>query len=196
MAQLTKSELISRLLAYKNDSSPYKVTANGDVVTIELDLADAKWYTIFQKNGLKESYKIIITLDDAKKQAQVATETYSVEWSAGVPKLGARMSIQKGKQIGFKFGAEAGIKEDGSIGQAYKYSLNSFEILSQIKKIITDAGWKQAMSGNQKGGVIVGIITLVLLIVAFGIAIATGSLKSSSSSTYTPNSYDSSRVGY
>ena len=196
MAQLTKPELISKLLAYKNDSNPYKVTANGDVVTIELDLADAKWYTIFQKNGLKESYKIIITLDDAKKQAQVATETYSVEWSAGVPTLGARMSIQKGKQIGFKFGAEAGIIEDGSIGQVYKYSLNSFEILSQIKKIITDAGWKQAMSGSQKGGVIVGIVTLILLIVAFGIAIATGSLKSSSSSTYTPNSYDSSRVGY
>lgn len=172
--QLTQEQLIAQLAKYQDVKNPYKVTTSGNIVTIEIDLADAKWYTLFQKNGLKKTYKVVIELKDATKTAVVSTEEYELSWEAGIPKIGARLNIAKGKQFTLQYGAAAGIREDGTVGKVYEYSLNSVELLGKIGDIIKAAGWKQGMSQNQKGGLIVGIVVVVLLIVCFGIALLSG----------------------
>lgn len=174
MAQLTAAQLKDKLAGFEKADTPYKVTTEGNTVTIELDLVDAKWYTLFQKNGLKKTFKIIVTLDDANKRAQVKTQNYSLKWEAGVPHVGAQMGFQSGKQYTFQAGAGAGIREDGSVGKVYSYRLNSVELLRDISGVIKAAEWKETMSGQEKWGIIVAVGILVLLALMFGVAALLG----------------------
>jgi hypothetical protein len=185
----TKDQLIAELTKYQTDQ-PYAVSVASDVVTIELDFADAKWYTLFQQNNLTKSFKVTITLNEAQHTALVETQEYELTWSAGVPALGSQINIQRGEQYSVEFGKGGGIRQDGSVGQVYNYKLNSAAMLSEIKGIIKQAGWKRPKASSTKIGIIavvvalliVGVLMILLFTGKFGAVQSTSSSSSSSSS--------------
>lgn len=140
---LPKEEVKKRLLALNDEKKPFQVLDGGAEcdVLVEWKIVDAKWYEIFAKAGLKRVFKIYIKLDDEKKMARPLDKEYMVKWTAGVPTLSLAASSFSGQKAEVSFGGSFGVKEDGSIGTQYSYSLNTEEMKAPLRQVVLDCGW-------------------------------------------------------
>lgn len=164
---ISKQELSSRLSQLRNENAPYQVSIRGDTLTLELNLADAKWYTLFQKNGLKRTFKIHVAFNEIDHSAIVDSEDFEMSWHAGVPSIGFRIRWSRGEQYLFESASEWGIKENlRSVGQVYDYSLNSAAALKQVRNIIKSSGWKVKKSITTKLAITFGILGLVIAVIS------------------------------
>lgn len=177
---ISKEELISRLSQIQNEKTPYKISLRGNTLTLELNLADAKWYMLFSKNKLKRVFKVHVMFDETNHTARIESEDFELEWSAGTPLLGDKIgllpkilfgnfkiSLRRGEQYQFEFARGWGIREDlRSAGQVYSYSLNSVAALRQVKDMIRNSGWKIEKSLTTKLGIysVIFAILLALLV--------------------------------
>jgi hypothetical protein len=134
-------------------------------VYVDFDLANTDFWVVLTKRGVKKLYRIIVSVDESKKAASVQSEMHELEWSAGVPKLGASYakSFQKGTQYQYSAAKEWKFTGNG-LEEAYSYSVNTTPILARVKKAVKDSGYKVSMDAVSKGAVIFAGVVLVLLV--------------------------------
>src|SRR5438034_5460313 len=86
----TSAEVRADLLAVNRPTAPFTVRDGApekvDLVA-EWRIVDATWYEIFAKAGLKRTAKVLMRLDPDKHEVRAVDQDWSVEWSAGVPRL-------------------------------------------------------------------------------------------------------------
>jgi len=184
----TLADLQKKLLALNTPEQPYVVTVQGNQVVATWNMVDAKWLKIFGESGMKKSYRMTLTLDEATHTANSVDEESEVTWSAGVPTMSAGFHRFKGNIIEKKeFGVAYGVKPDLSVGQLYKFDFDISKIKGPVKQVVADSGWNFKQSGGMGGSISV-IIGIVLLFFVLILGIIFYVIKSGSGSySYTIN---------
>jgi hypothetical protein len=145
-----KKTLTERLLALNNDTRPYQIVRGEDTdLVAEWKIADAKWYGIFNKNGLKSSYKARLLLDETRRSVRCFEEYGTVTWSAGLngllPQIHYQKTFFRGRVLYSKKLAKGyGIKQINppEAGKVYDFTFNVNEIRGPIINVVEDGGWE------------------------------------------------------
>lgn len=166
----TREELMTDLVELAGENNPHALRINATTensIELALNIVDAKWYEIFNKQGVKETYSFLITLKEQSHSVTIQDRTFKLSWIAGVPKIGSRIETFRGQIYKRSAGVRFGIKEDISLGKIYQYNFSSEEVRKLIVQVIQNAGWKIEMDKSAKIGLVVGVGTLILLTIIF-----------------------------
>lgn len=60
--------------------TPYVVKATDDGFDVRVDVADAQWYALVYKEGLRKIFTHHVALDEAKGSYTVTDDAYDLEW--------------------------------------------------------------------------------------------------------------------
>lgn len=150
----TFDEVVGDLVRRTADT-PYTVDRSGDAVTVQLNLADNRWWALLQRQGLTKSYSTTLTPVGAAKAAR-ADLLSEVEWAAGpdgslVPRLTGRATSTGGRV--WAVGAEQtwALGPDG-LAKVVDYRLDSAEVHALIRATLDRAGWSTALDLQSKIG--------------------------------------------
>ncbi len=139
-----KQALIEKILHLNSPQLPYQIkTAENSDLMLEWNIVDARWYGIFSKDKLKETYRVFMLADESRHSVRYYEELGTVEWTAGAPKVSYREQFFKGRVLFRKsWGVQYGIKEDGTMGKVYEYKFDIGMVRDPIKKVVEDSGWE------------------------------------------------------
>ena len=147
---VNKKILVKKLLDHNDPSKPYQIVKGNDTdLLAEWKFVDAKWYGLFNKNGLKSAYRARLLLDEERHSVRCFEELGSVSWSVGVngitpsvhfqkSKFGGRILFQKSWGVGYG-GKQLSPLEAGKV---YEYKFDIDEIRGPIIEIIKENGWE------------------------------------------------------
>lgn len=148
-------------LVRRTAGTPYTVDRAGDAVTVRVDLADARWWALLQRQGLTTSYSTTLSAVGPAKAAR-ADLLGEFEWAAGpdgrlVPRLTGRASSVGGRV--WAVGAEKtwALGPDG-VSKVVDYRLDSGELHELVKTTLDRAGWSTAFDTQSKIGLWVAAI--------------------------------------
>jgi hypothetical protein len=141
---LTRAELVKRLLALNQPDLPYALAIGKDTdLVLDWKIADAQWYGLLAKAGLKQTYHASIRVDEKRKAVRYFERMATVEWSTTGPRvtwqrefLRGRVLFQKSAGVGY------GVRRDGTLGKVYKYNFDIGALRAPLKKTVEDAGWE------------------------------------------------------
>jgi hypothetical protein len=145
---LTREELIKRLLALNDEKLPYIVREDpkADLV-VEWKFADAKWWGILAKQGVRKSYRLRLYFDEASHRASALDEFGEVEWSAGLttaPTVHFRKTFFRGVVLGRRErGVAYGFKTPlgGGFGKMLDYEFDVGWLKDRVTGVVTGSGW-------------------------------------------------------
>ena len=146
---VSPDKLKERLLSINSPDLPYEIKKAPETdFLVEWKIADAKWFALFAKERLQETYRGYLLLDDSLKSARYCEELASVQWIAGnggqgSPSLSYRKQFFRGRIL-FQKSREVqyGIREDLTLGKIYEYTFDVRKVRNPIKKVIADGGWE------------------------------------------------------
>lgn len=145
---LSRTELVRRLLALNDAGRPYLVREGPEAdVVVEWKFADATWWGVLAKSGLRKAYRLRLYLDDHTRQAFALDEFGEVDWNAGalpLPRVHYRSAFFRGIVLKkYDRGAAYGFRAPAG-GQFEKVVDYTFDI-DRVKRIVIDAvtssGW-------------------------------------------------------
>jgi len=147
---VNKQELIGKLLALNDSSKPYHIIKGEETdIIAEWKIVDAKWYGIFNKSGLKESYKAYLLIDKSRFSVRCCEEFGTISWNAGlnglIPNVHYSKSFFRGRILYKKKIAKGfGIKqlESFETGKVYDYKFDVNEIRGPIIATVEENGWE------------------------------------------------------
>ena len=138
-------ELKTRLLALNRDTAPWQVrdgTPEGVDLVAEWRVVDARWYEIFAKAGLEKVHQVLMKFDADRGEVRAVDRDWTIEWSAGVPRLIATAEAFRGQKVEVSFGtAYAFREEDLTYGKIYEYRFNTQELKGPLRETALAAGW-------------------------------------------------------
>lgn len=160
-------------LARRTTGTPYTVDRSGDAVTVRIDLADARWWALLQRQGLTTSYSTTLSPVGPGKAAR-SDLLSEFEWAAGpdgrlVPRLTGRVSSAGGRV--WAVGAEKiwAFGPDG-VTKVVDYRLDSGELHQLVSTTLDRAGWSTAFDTQSRIGLWVAAVG-ALGAVAAGVAV-------------------------
>jgi hypothetical protein len=82
---ISKQDLIDKILTLNNSSKPYRIVkgTNTDLVA-EWKIADAEWYGILNKNGLRQAYRAFLLVDEQRYSVRCCEELGIISWTLGL----------------------------------------------------------------------------------------------------------------
>ena len=99
-------------------------------------------YEIFAKASLTKVFKILMKLDEARRQVRAVDQEWTVEWRAGIPALSLSAEAFRGQKVEMSFGTAYAFKEDLSgFGKVYEYRFRTSEIKDPLQEIAAKNGW-------------------------------------------------------
>ena len=141
---LSHEQAKANILALNRETAPYQIRDGQDEgvdLVAEWKIVDAKWYGIFGKAGLKKVFKILMVIDDAKKEVRTLDKSYDVAWSAGVATLSVTAEVFRGQKMEVSGGMGYAFTEELKPGVVYKYRFNTGEMKKPIDEAILNSGW-------------------------------------------------------
>ena len=147
---IDKQELVNKILALNNPSKPYHIVKGIDTdLVAEWKIADAQWYGVLNKSGLKSAYKALLQVDESRHTVRCYEELGSITWTAGLQGLIPTASFQKsffrGRILYSKEYAKGyGLKQlsPPEPGKAYDYKFDVNEIRGPIILAVEESGWE------------------------------------------------------
>lgn len=147
-AVLTQENLVKRLLALNDEKLPYIVRSGPEAdLVVEWKFADAKWWGILARQGVRKSYRLRLYLDESAHRASALDEFGEVEWSAGLttaPVVKFQKTFFRGIVLARRERAVAyGFKTPfaGGFGKVLDYKLDVGWLKDRITEEITGSGW-------------------------------------------------------
>lgn len=149
VAAVGRNELVARLMALNDGSRPWVVRLGPEAdVVVEWKYADAQWWGVMAKQGLREVHRLRLYLDEAAHQVGALDESAAVEWAAGAlpaPILHYRRSGFQGVQIA-KSSRTVAYGFDTPTGGGFGKQLDARFDLDALKQpviaAVTGAGWR------------------------------------------------------
>lgn len=145
-----KQELINKILALNNPSKPYHIVKGTETdLVAEWKIADAEWYGVLNKSGLKSVYKAFLQVDESRHAVRCYEELGSITWTVGLQGLLPTASFQKsffrGRILYSKQQAKGyGLKQlsPPEPAKVYDYEFNVNEIRGPIILAVEENGWE------------------------------------------------------
>jgi hypothetical protein len=171
-----RTAFIERVRKNASDT-PYVVEETDKGFDLRIDLADARWYGVLTKSGLKRTFVFHVELEEDSRIYRVTDDSYELEWTVGavgpVPVLGAKLEVERelGRKHEFEFKKTYALDERGRPGAVVDYKFSSGE----GRQLITDAasGWTERR-GTAEGiarfvafgtGALVVLLLIVLAVI-------------------------------
>lgn len=120
---------------------PVRVEQRRNKLIITWKYADAKWWELMSKAGLKQVYELHLKFNNARKEVTAIDILKSVSWRAGPTQVSIRAKGFRGLSVGYELGAQWGIKETYELGTIYKYRFSPGEIKNPVVNSILRNGW-------------------------------------------------------
>jgi hypothetical protein len=170
------TELYDAVRSLAHDS-PYAVDRTDDGFVVHVDVADAKWLTLLQKQGLRTTVRHIVRVRPERRTFTITDDVRGLDWQAGVsggrPVLGASASRTYGRTIALGRGKVWAWDEKLRYGKVLDYTLDTEESRALIRTAAKELGYRErmppvvrfalAMAVLGGGG---AVVTLVVLAVA------------------------------
>jgi hypothetical protein len=145
-----KSILIERLLDLNDASKPYCIMRGADTdLVAEWKIADADWYGVLSRNGLKQAYRALLLVDEYRHSVRCCEELGSVAWTVGLngpiltvsyTKSFFRGRILYNKQNAVGFGLKQVAQPEPQEIYEYKFDVN--EIRGPLIMTVEESGWE------------------------------------------------------
>ncbi|MGZ8533875.1 MAG: hypothetical protein ACXWYM_25220, partial [Candidatus Binatia bacterium] len=145
---LTREELVKRLLAINDEKLPYIVRKGPEAdLVVEWKFADAKWWGILAKQGMRKSYRLRLYFDESAHRASALDEFGEVEWSAGLttaPMVHFRKTFFRGvvlmrRERGVAYGFKTPL--GGGFGKMLDYEFDVGWLKDRVTGVVTGSGW-------------------------------------------------------
>ena len=118
----SKNILRDMLTALNRPTAPYQIidgaSENVDLIA-EWKIVDAQWYEIFVKAKLTKVFRIYMKLDPDHHEVRAQDHEYTIQWSAGVPRLSLAVSAFRGRMTSMEFSAGYAFSETLAPDQVY-----------------------------------------------------------------------------
>ncbi|MDP2624888.1 MAG: hypothetical protein Q8P27_01750 [Candidatus Peregrinibacteria bacterium] len=134
----------ANILALNRETAPYQIRdgkEEGVDLIAEWKIVDAKWYEVFNKAGLKKVFKILMVLDDLKKEVRTLDKSFDLAWSAGIPSISATVEVFRGQKMEVSGGMGYAFTEELKPGVVYRYRFNTGEMKKPLDEAILNSGW-------------------------------------------------------
>ena len=142
------SDLVSRLMAINNLDVPFTITqgASPDELFADWRYADARWIDIARAHGMRKTFRIRLTLDDASRVVRATDYTAEYDWSVGRSSASIAWKAATGTVLFQKerqtvFGLQFDERGRPKLAASYPYKFDVNEMKSPIITAITQAGW-------------------------------------------------------
>lgn len=149
-------EWFAPALAETFEGTPYVVRSDGRTVSIHADLADARWQHMATMLGHERTFVTHLTAEKPGVLRRT-DESRSVDWQAGVPRLGARLDVQSGRVWTLTRRVDYGLAADG-FRKRVDYFFRTSEINEPLRAVLQRAGWRTALDAEAKGALAVGAL--------------------------------------
>lgn len=137
--------------------TPYVVTETERGFDVSLDIVDARWFQLYAKAGLQQSFVHHVRVD-ADGGYSITDDARSLEWVAGVPRASFASSRRYGRVREISFRKIWALDERGRFGVVADYQFNSEEGRSLITEVAEQQGLRQRRGTAEKIGLLVGLI--------------------------------------
>ena len=155
-------ELFTRVQQAAADT-PYKVVPTEKGFDVELDVADATWFGLFNKAGLKHAFIHHVSIPETGIYS-VTDDARTVEWIAGTPRVSYEASREVGRIKKVSFNRTYAFNEQGEFGKVVDFKFNSEDGRALIESAAADLAYRQVRGSAEKVGLYVGLGTLALLV--------------------------------
>ncbi len=147
---ISKQDLIDKILTLNNSSKPYRIVkgTNTDLVA-EWKIADAEWYGILNKNGLRQAYRAFLLVDEQRHSVRCCEELGTISWTLGlngpIPTAEYNRAFFRGRILYKKEYAKGyGLKQlaPPQAGRIYDYKFDINEIRGSVIVTVEENGWE------------------------------------------------------
>ncbi|WP_241473849.1 hypothetical protein [Mycolicibacterium neoaurum] len=125
------------------ENTPYAIedTKNGFIV--ELDVVDARWWTIFAREGLTSSFSWRVT--ERRSSFTIYDRKIAMDWVAGVPRLSGLLEYQGGRIVGFAREKIWALSDQGVIQPVVDYKFNAREGRDLLRLVAKELGLRERL---------------------------------------------------
>ncbi|WP_114423441.1 hypothetical protein [Nocardioides houyundeii] len=144
------------------EGTPYVVTRTSSGFDLSLDVADAQWFGLFNRAGLRKVFvhHVKVTSDTFS----ITDDSTEIRWEAGHPKIAGSASRSMGRSIEFGHEKIWAIRDDGTVGRVVDYKFDSEEGRDLITLIGKDLGLAAKAGGAEKIGLYAALSVPVLIV--------------------------------
>lgn len=141
------AELARRLLALNGAHLPWALRTGPEAdIVAEWKFADATWWGVLAKSGMKKSYRLRLFFDEAKRRCGALDEFGELDWSAGLlaaPRIHYSRSFFRGIQLARRrrevvYGLRV---PTGQPGKVVDYTFDIDEVKQPVIAVVVAAGW-------------------------------------------------------
>lgn len=174
----TLARELATAVAEQAAGTPYAVTPTDLGFTVGVDLADAEWYGVLNRAGLRRTFVHHVRVRESDRSFSITDESRTLHWVAGVPRFAASLQVSKGRFI--QFGSERvwAFDEHGRFGVQAAYRFDAREGRDLVEGVAQGLGLRQRRGAAELVGTIMalvavaglvigGIVTLVLLALGY-----------------------------
>ena len=153
-------EVVERIRARFGDT-PYVVEAEGSIVRVRADLADASFLTWAAAHHVTDVRGVEVT---AVRPGRAITRDFvqGFELAAGRGRLTGRARMESGRSWSYSRRIELGVGTDGSIGRQVDIEHDTSSIQRPVNEVLRETGWYStwfsALPAEARGGLVVGAI--------------------------------------
>ncbi len=135
------ADLKAKILAINLKDIPVVVTERGNTLTLTWKHLDERWSGIMMKEGITQSYSLLVRLNEKRRVATLIDVTRSIEWS--VDSGSARLGFLAFRGVNFDFQVEKnwGIDELIRRQSGHFRSYKSGDIRNPVLNEILRSGW-------------------------------------------------------
>lgn len=139
--------------------TPYTVAETKKGFVVKLDLANAQWWGLFNRAGLRTSFSWKVTECARKKSFTIFDRKIRVTWSAGVPGFSGQWQGQGGRIPTLTREKIWALSDRGRIEPVVDYRLNSREGRDLIRMVAKQQGYKERLPLSLKGALFMALLT-------------------------------------
>lgn len=121
--------------------TPYTVVDTKKGFDLQLDIANAQWWGLYNRAGLRKSFRWRVV--ERKSYFTITDRQVDVRWRAGAPSFGASIEMQGGRIFSFSRQKIWALSDRGRIEPVVDYRFNSREGRDLIRLVARQLGLKE-----------------------------------------------------
>ncbi len=156
------------------DELGYHVEETPEGFVVERDLADARYWGLLHKAGVRTLTGHEVRVDEAAGQVSITDVQRHLEWRAGddrahelQPFWSLHQEVTKGRIAAVGATKSWGMREDGTLGTVEDYTFDTDAGRATIRSALAELGWRERMPLDQRIGLWVAVVTAVLTVLFF-----------------------------